>query len=257
MDPEADPRQRLAHDLRELRKAAGSPSYRTMTKAAGFSATALSQAAAGERLPSLAVVRGYVRAREADPAEWEPRWKEAEATAARAAGRSRILVTSLSAVLAVALIAALVAWQQHGDNERRRTDDAARRTAAVADALRTTDPQAAMLLGVAAWRISELPETRRALLGSLIQPKADAFTDPAASTAVPGGPGTWPRTAAPARGGCPAATWSRSHRTPGCSHCPRRRGCGCGTRRPDGGPARPARCRRPPWSDSPPAAATT
>jgi WD40 repeat protein len=85
VDPTAGPVQRLAHELRELRKAAGSPSYRTMAKAAGFSATALSLAAAGERLPSLAVVQGYVRACGGDPAEWEPRWKAAEAEANQAA----------------------------------------------------------------------------------------------------------------------------------------------------------------------------
>jgi hypothetical protein len=56
VDPGAGAVQGLAHALRELRRAAGGPSYRTMAKAAGFSATTLSQAAAGERLPTLAVV---------------------------------------------------------------------------------------------------------------------------------------------------------------------------------------------------------
>ncbi|MFI8069476.1 hypothetical protein ACIF85_11930 [Streptomyces sp. NPDC086033] len=79
LDPESGPVQRLACELRELRRAAGGPSYRTMAEAAGFSATTLSQAAAGERLPSLAVVEGYVRACGGDPGEWAPRWKEAEA----------------------------------------------------------------------------------------------------------------------------------------------------------------------------------
>ncbi|WP_159061482.1 helix-turn-helix domain-containing protein, partial [Streptomyces europaeiscabiei] len=79
LDPAAGPVQRLAHELRELRRTAGSPSYRAMAEgAAGFSATTLSQAAAGERLPSLAVVQGYVRACGGDPGAWEPRWKEAE-----------------------------------------------------------------------------------------------------------------------------------------------------------------------------------
>jgi hypothetical protein len=50
-----------------------------MAATAGFSATTLSQAAAGKRLPSLPVVQGYVRACGGDPGEWEPRWKEAEA----------------------------------------------------------------------------------------------------------------------------------------------------------------------------------
>lgn len=72
VDPDAGPVQRLAHQLRELRRAAGSSSYRAMAQTAGFSAATLSQAAARERLPSLAVVRGYACG--ADPAEWEARW---------------------------------------------------------------------------------------------------------------------------------------------------------------------------------------
>ncbi|WP_019075037.1 nSTAND1 domain-containing NTPase [Streptomyces hokutonensis] len=83
VDPGAGAVQELAHALRELRRAAGGPSYRTMAKAAGFAATTLSQAAAGERLPRLAVVEGYVQACGGDPAEWGPRWKEAEAEANR------------------------------------------------------------------------------------------------------------------------------------------------------------------------------
>ncbi|MET9966992.1 hypothetical protein ABZZ80_14015 [Streptomyces sp. NPDC006356] len=99
--------------------------------------------------------------------------------AARTARRSRVLVTALSAVLAVALVVSLAAWSQHRDNQRQRTDTAARRIAAVADSLRTTDPRAAMLLGVAAWRVSPLPESRRALVGALAQPEQDTFSDPA------------------------------------------------------------------------------
>ncbi|MDX3310037.1 nSTAND1 domain-containing NTPase [Streptomyces sp. NPDC054884] len=99
--------------------------------------------------------------------------------AARTARRLRLLVAALSGVLALALVAGVVAWQQHIDNERQRTDTAARRVAAVADAMRTTDPRTAQLLGVAAWRIAPLPESRRALLGALAQPELDIFTDPA------------------------------------------------------------------------------
>ncbi|MCF1598728.1 nSTAND1 domain-containing NTPase [Streptomyces muensis] len=106
--------------------------------------------------------------------------REAERqTAVRTARRSRALVTALSAVLAVALVVSLTAWSQHRDNERQRTDTAARRIASVADSLRTTDPRAAMLLGVAAWRVSPLPESRRALVGALAQPERDTFSDPA------------------------------------------------------------------------------
>ncbi|MFE6620049.1 hypothetical protein [Streptomyces sp. NPDC057740] len=109
--------------------------------------------------------------------------REAEQQAAtRTARRSRALLTALSAVLATALVVSLAAWSQHRDNERQATDSAARRIASVADGLRTTDPRTAMLLGVAAWRVSALPESRRALLGSLAQPEQDAFTDPTSGT---------------------------------------------------------------------------
>ncbi|MDX3454012.1 hypothetical protein PV396_19015 [Streptomyces sp. ME02-8801-2C] len=93
--------------------------------------------------------------------------------------RSRVQVVALSAVLALALISGLASWHLGVDNARRRTDAAARRVADIADAMRTTDPRTAMLLGVAAWRISPLPEARRALLGSLAQPEHAVFTDPA------------------------------------------------------------------------------
>lgn len=106
--------------------------------------------------------------------------REAEHQAAvRSTRRSRFLIGALSTVLAMACVAGLAAWQQHNDNGRQQTQNTARRIAAVADGLRTTDPRAALLLGVAAWRIAPLPETRRALLGSLAQPESDSFSDPA------------------------------------------------------------------------------
>ncbi len=99
--------------------------------------------------------------------------------ATRARRRSRTLAASLCAVLAVALVVGLTALRLRQDSEKQTTDTATRRVAAVAEALRTTDPRTAMLLGVAAWRMSPLPESRRALLGSLAQPELDNFTDPA------------------------------------------------------------------------------
>ncbi|MFF4257715.1 hypothetical protein ACFY1L_41660 [Streptomyces sp. NPDC001663] len=105
--------------------------------------------------------------------------REAERrTAARHTRRSRTALGVLSAVLVVAVVAGLAAWTQSRDNRRRSTEDAARRIAAVADGLRTTDPRTAQLLGVAAWRTARLPETRGALLGSLAQPELDTFSDP-------------------------------------------------------------------------------
>ncbi|KND41655.1 nSTAND1 domain-containing NTPase [Streptomyces stelliscabiei] len=102
-----------------------------------------------------------------------------ERAATRARRRSRTLTASLCAVLAVALVVGLTAVRLRQDSEKQTTDTAARRVAAVAEALRTTDPRTAMLLGVAAWRMSPLPESRRAVLGALAQPELDTFTDPA------------------------------------------------------------------------------
>ncbi|MEV0742049.1 hypothetical protein AB0I51_40315 [Streptomyces sp. NPDC050549] len=79
VDPDAGPVQRFAHELRLLREKAGKPPYREMAERAGYSTTALSQAAAGDQLPSLALVRAYVQALAADPDEWERRWREADA----------------------------------------------------------------------------------------------------------------------------------------------------------------------------------
>ncbi|WP_086559571.1 helix-turn-helix domain-containing protein [Streptomyces africanus] len=79
VDPDAGPVQRLAHDLRVLREKAGKPPYREIAQRAGYSITAVSQAAAGEQLPSLAVVRAYAEALDGDPDEWERRWREADA----------------------------------------------------------------------------------------------------------------------------------------------------------------------------------
>ncbi|WP_435837191.1 nSTAND1 domain-containing NTPase [Streptomyces achromogenes] len=85
--------QRFAYQLRKLRQEAGGLTYREMARRAHYSVTTLSQAAAGEQLPSLAVSLAYVAACGGGPAEWEGRWKEAsEETALREraddAGRS-------------------------------------------------------------------------------------------------------------------------------------------------------------------------
>ncbi|MDX3386264.1 hypothetical protein PV682_33110 [Streptomyces niveiscabiei] len=103
---------------------------------------------------------------------------------ARAARRTRSLVVGLSAVLVLALIAALVAWERDRVSRQEAAKAAARRVAAVSDGLRSTDPRTAALLGVAAWRIAPLTESRSALLGALAQPQRDAFTDPRSSDDV-------------------------------------------------------------------------
>ncbi|MET9966751.1 helix-turn-helix domain-containing protein [Streptomyces sp. NPDC006356] len=82
VDPAAGPVQRFAFELRELRAEAGGITYRTLARRAGYSVTTLSQAAAGERLPTLPVALAYAQACGADPAQWEARWKEAVAESA-------------------------------------------------------------------------------------------------------------------------------------------------------------------------------
>ncbi|SDN01165.1 nSTAND1 domain-containing NTPase [Allokutzneria albata] len=70
---------RFAAALRELRESAGSPGYRELAKRAHYSVTTLSEAAGGRKLPSLAVALAYAEACGGDRAEWERRWREAEA----------------------------------------------------------------------------------------------------------------------------------------------------------------------------------
>ncbi|MFF7052411.1 DNA-binding protein [Streptomyces griseorubiginosus] len=78
VDPAAGPVPRFAYALRKLRQEAGGPTYRELARRAHFSVTALSQAAAGEQLPSLQVTLAYATACGGDAGEWERRWKEAE-----------------------------------------------------------------------------------------------------------------------------------------------------------------------------------
>ncbi|WP_328502253.1 helix-turn-helix domain-containing protein [Streptomyces sp. NBC_00457] len=77
VDPESGPVQRFASELRKLRAEAGGITYRALAQRAGYSVTTLSQAAAGEQLPTLPVALAYVGACGGDLAEWEARWKEA------------------------------------------------------------------------------------------------------------------------------------------------------------------------------------
>ncbi|MGW1993680.1 nSTAND1 domain-containing NTPase [Embleya sp. NPDC001921] len=76
LDPTAGPVAHLAYELRELRRKSGGLTYREMASRAGYSTATLAQAAAGERLPSLAVTLAYVRACGGDTAAWELRWHE-------------------------------------------------------------------------------------------------------------------------------------------------------------------------------------
>ncbi len=76
VDPDQGPLQRFAADLRELRKSAGSPTYRALADRAHYSAAALSQAAAGRMLPSRALTLAFVEACGGDAAAWDERWQQ-------------------------------------------------------------------------------------------------------------------------------------------------------------------------------------
>jgi hypothetical protein len=69
----------LAAQLRELREKAGRPSYRELARRAFYSHSALSQAAAGQELPSLTVTLAFAEACGGDRQEWTVRWHQAAA----------------------------------------------------------------------------------------------------------------------------------------------------------------------------------
>jgi type II secretory pathway pseudopilin PulG len=70
---------RFAGDLRRLRERAGSPTYRELATRAHYSAAALSEAAGGRKLPTLAVTLAYVTACGGDTAGWLARWRDTAA----------------------------------------------------------------------------------------------------------------------------------------------------------------------------------
>ncbi|MEU6996131.1 hypothetical protein ABZ953_36450 [Streptomyces sp. NPDC046465] len=77
VDPAAGPVARFAVELRKLRDEAGGIAYRALAARTGYSVTALSRAAAGENLPSLALTLAYVKACGGDEQGWERRWRAA------------------------------------------------------------------------------------------------------------------------------------------------------------------------------------
>ncbi|HYS41982.1 MAG TPA: helix-turn-helix domain-containing protein, partial [Pseudonocardiaceae bacterium] len=75
LDPDRGALARWAADLRRLREAAGNPGYRELARRAHFSPSTLADAAGGQKLPSLAVALGYVRACGGDVDAWRSRWQ--------------------------------------------------------------------------------------------------------------------------------------------------------------------------------------
>ncbi len=90
---------------------------------------------------------------------------------ARTARRRRQLLAGLAGTTVLALVAGGVAWTQNREAEQRRSQATARAVARTAEALPGTEPETAMLLGLASWRIAEVPEARAALIAAAVQPE--------------------------------------------------------------------------------------
>ena len=86
IDPDHGPVQRFALDLRRLRSAAGRPTYRELSRRAGYSVTVLSQAASGKTLPTLPVTLAYAMACGGDRRAWQRRWEDLHAELDRPGG---------------------------------------------------------------------------------------------------------------------------------------------------------------------------
>ncbi|MEU5402877.1 hypothetical protein ABZ348_26675 [Streptomyces sp. NPDC005963] len=106
-------------------------------------------------------------------------------TAIRAVRRLRRLRTVLTLIAALALLIGGIAWEQDRARDREKVRDEARRIATLAENMRRSDPVTAMRLGLTAHRISDLPETRAALMSAATQKEADRFIAPAPRVADP------------------------------------------------------------------------
>ncbi|WP_405657918.1 helix-turn-helix domain-containing protein [Streptomyces sp. NBC_00079] len=84
VDTSAGPAAEFAERLRSLRRQAGNPPYRQLARDTRYSVTALSDAAGGQRLPSLDVTLAYVGACGGDRAQWERDWQAVKAEVAEA-----------------------------------------------------------------------------------------------------------------------------------------------------------------------------
>jgi energy-coupling factor transporter ATP-binding protein EcfA2 len=89
LDPGQGALARWAADLQELRETAGGLGYRELARRAHFSPSTLSDAAGGQKLPSLAVTLGYVRACGGDTDAWHTRWHALGAELASAPDQPR------------------------------------------------------------------------------------------------------------------------------------------------------------------------
>jgi hypothetical protein len=70
--------QQFAYDLRALREEGGRLSYQELAKRAHYAPNTLSEAAKGEKLPTLEVTRAFVKVCGGDQEAWEKRWWEVQ-----------------------------------------------------------------------------------------------------------------------------------------------------------------------------------
>lgn len=96
LNPGDGPLARFAHELRQLRAAAGYPGYRDLARKALFSASVLSAAASGSSLPSLQVTLAYVGACGGDRDHWQRRWEAAAADLADWAANSKAVPVTVT-----------------------------------------------------------------------------------------------------------------------------------------------------------------
>ncbi|MFI1177228.1 nSTAND1 domain-containing NTPase [Streptomyces melanogenes] len=105
-------------------------------------------------------------------------------TRQRAARRARTLTAALVLLVVLTLLASAIALQQEQAERRERLRATARQLAHTADSLGPSDPTLSMRLGLAAWRIADLPETRATLMAIAVPQThpAAAFSPTARAT---------------------------------------------------------------------------
>jgi hypothetical protein len=74
-DEDRSPAAEFARQLRQLRAAAGNPTYAQLQRRTGYSDTTLSAAMSGRGRPSREVVETLVTALGGDPVEWDEKWR--------------------------------------------------------------------------------------------------------------------------------------------------------------------------------------
>ncbi|MFD7123956.1 WD40 repeat domain-containing serine/threonine protein kinase [Streptomyces anulatus] len=90
----------------------------------------------------------------------------------------RRLQGGIVVLLVLALTAGTVAWNLRRTNAEQQALATARTVASVAEGIRTSDPETAALLSLAAWQVAPATEARSALYRSALQRETAVFRDP-------------------------------------------------------------------------------